>query len=582
VRIARVDTGETVYDLSYVGMRQWPEETGPDDDHAQTNSVVFAHFLPDDKRLIVRWETYYSATWEGRMYSGYDVWSLAGDQPSATAAEDLFSFLPEFPDFLSAMPNGQVFAIKDSSLVTENGSIVLASTKLPINYDWGTHALQDWTIAFSGYRSSDSSASTPLRVTGVWDVRTGEQLARIPAEGALALSPDSSRIVIDTTVYDVATGQAIARLQNDNYRILPGTNRVLLLKSDNTVHLLDTASLEDIATLNFARSEIVGGASLSPGFWISPETHTVIFRLRHGNELVRINLDTGDTLATFETSGEPITYTPDNRYLVAGARSNKKGSLALWDVASAQPVDLPPDTQIALPVLSPDGLLVLWHSEAVPGANEVLLYDVASATPLMAFPVEPVEDRTSSPAPEISFSPGNTYLVIDNSRQVVVWDWKTGEQVLSREGASLPAFSPDDSLLAYLSDRRGSVELISVPEGELIWHKDLEYLIDAPEFVTDRLLRLTPIWPEVQETECYDVTTGLLGACPWPEPILSYLEIDSMRFFGGGIVTDLSGEELARLALPHYAVRLAPSDDHTRLWVEYTDETLGVWAVVPE
>jgi len=612
VHISRVDTGETVYDLSYtiqdlshMESPHWPKETEPGDSYTQENSVTFAHFLPNDSSLIVRWDTYYSATWEGITNSGYDVWSLAGDQPSVKEAEDIYSFLPERFGFLSVKPDGQVFVIEKGSVVTENGRVVLEQDGPQLNDDqmnmlppgWNLSNRVNvppevWTVAFSYDLPDDSGADAPSYVTGVWDVRTGEQIGRIPAAGALVLSPDSNRIVIDTTVYDVATGEIVARLQSDNYRILPGTNRLLLLKSDNTIHLLDAANLEDIATLDIARSDINERTTADQSYHISPETHTILFRTRDAKRLVRIDLDDGDTLAVFETPGMSIgfvMYTPDYHYLVTNSYYENRGNLVLWDIASGQPVELPSMTQIAHPILSPNSLLILWHSEVDLDVNEVILYDVALAAPVMAFPVEPTEDRIPSPAPKISFSPRSTYLGINNSRRFDVWDWKAGELVLSLDnildptyGTEALTFSPDDSLLAYETHLGEYVEVISVPEGELIQQINVDLVISSLRFDTDTILRLESMWPEDQDDECYDITTGLRSECPAPGPIPPSLETDTMRFYGTGIVTDLSGEELAHLALPDYVFRLVLSNDQTRLWVEYPDGTLGVWAIVLE
>jgi hypothetical protein len=107
-------------------------------------------------------------------------------------------------------------------------------------------------------------------------------------------------------------------------------------------------------------------------------------------------------------------------------------------------------------------------------------------------------------------------------------------------------------------------------------------MIYPPEFVTDTTLRIDPLWAVLGDPVCYDVVTGLQRECPAPEPPSSSLETGDMRFFGDGDVVDLSGEELAQIALPRYAVRMALSSDHTRLWVEYSDETLGLWGVMSE
>lgn len=589
VHIGRMDSGETVYDLSYLdvdGYWSWATESGPEDDYTQINSVIDAWFLPDDMSLIVRWETYYHATWESIESAGYSVWSLAGDQPEVSEAEDLYDFVPYHYPVVSVLPDGRVFAMDDKGTVfTEDDQVVLAlDSEWPEAYNYNIEfVIQGWIVALS-YIPRTVVPESPLQ-TGIWDIRTGELISQISTVGTLALSPDGERLLIDTTVYDVASGEVITRLQSNRYRILPGTDRILFLKSDDTLHLLNTADLHDIATLDIARSEMYGANN--PAYIISPETNTLLIRTQDMKRWVRINLENGETVAVFETPDvftEYALYTPDNRYLITQIDQKPKTALALWDVMTGQPAELPPMTQSAFPGLSPNGLLVLWHAECSPGTNYVIFYDMAAAAEVMTFLVDAAPEGTYPP-PEISVSPGGTYLLIDDSRALVVWDWKAGEGVMSLDSGLLPAFSPDDKLMAYLSGRANAVEVISVPEGELIWQAEFDYMIDPPQFVTDTILRIEFWWEEVGGPECVDVFT-LERGCPPPPPLSPALEAGEMRFFTGGAKTltveNTTGEELARIALPWDAARLFLSNDQTRLWVQYSDGTLGLWVVVPE
>src|SRR5690606_23339682 len=56
--------------------------------------------------------------------------------------------------------------------------------------------------------------------TGVWDVESGEQVARLPYHEAASLSPDGSKIEIGLEIYELSNGIILKELRFDSYELL--------------------------------------------------------------------------------------------------------------------------------------------------------------------------------------------------------------------------------------------------------------------------------------------------------------------------------------------------------------------------
>jgi WD40 repeat protein len=555
VRIIDTETWEQIYDLSYVG--RWPEETTSEDDYTQVSSVAYAQFRPDGSGLIVKWESMYSATWEGRFNSAYDLWTLA--DTTVQEVEERYRFVPSYPSWVSVLPDGQLFAIEDDLTVLTQGRVdSLATGRILSQWDRTTVI----NFAFQG-----EIAALPFQTpendqfsTGIWNVQTGEQLGVLPTTGATALSPTGDQIVIDSTVYDVASGEVIARLQNDTYQLLPGTNRILWLKSDNTLHLLDTADLTDIATLDLPRSEMYASQYPQDSYRVLPET--ILIRTQDTTRWLQVDLDTGETLMVFE---DPqgfkafAQYSLDAHYLVT---ESKVGNFNLWAVASGQPVTLPEFHHIQAPFMTPNGLLVLRSD------SEIVFYDLSSSTAVMSFAM-----GDAATIPELLFN--QTYLSIKTSDHVTIWDWQNNTQVVSLTDVGELRFGPDNHLLAYVNENLNYAAVVSLPAGDVVWDMTVDdRMIEAIQFDTNTQVRVYFLWDDIPA--CHDIITNE-SDCATAHPTPPFLQTEDLGFSLYGQILNAAGEEIIRLALPRGAVRLALSPDQTRLLVEYNDGTLGVW-----
>lgn len=179
---------------------------------------------------------------------------------------------------------------------------------------------------------------------------------------------------------------------------------------------------------------------------------------------------------------------------------------------------------------------------------------------------------------EVEFSPGGTYLTITSSLGFDVWDREAEELVVTVEDRSISniAISPDEDFLVY--QRGESVEMMTLPDGDVIWQMSFDESIFSPVFESNTVVSIISVWGLEDGSGCYAVSTGRpVDVCP--DQTKPLLETDTLQFFGDGRVADTSGDELTRMDLPEDAVSMVLSNDETRLWVEYMDGTWGLWAV---
>ncbi len=116
-------------------------------------------------------------------------------------------------------------------------------------------------VAFSPDGTQIATASTD-KTARVWDIATGNELARVSHEGAVsavAFSPDGTQIATasaDKTarVWDIATGNELARVNHDRsvYGVAfrPDGTQIATASADKTARVWDIASGRQLARVN--------------------------------------------------------------------------------------------------------------------------------------------------------------------------------------------------------------------------------------------------------------------------------------------------------------------------------------------
>lgn len=564
VRVAEIETGNIVYDLSYVGELYWLDESETDGHYADRNSINYAQFMPDDKNLIVRWETSYVA----HYFAGFDIWSLDSSESFRTGFDEAYAFGQRNMELVFLAPDGTIRGVDEGKILSTENIVPLedAATQFTSPSLEKGDIIASFVAGNYGHEREAGNPDSRQRMTGIWDIDTGEQIMRIPDTGKLVLSPDNTKIAINRTIYDIATGESLVSFQTDVYEPLSHGNRILLYGVDNTVRLLDSISHNEIAILPMSRNEIS---------WHSLYGETLLLNSEDRQHIVSVSLITGGIIANFE-SDDPLLaggdFNSDGRYLLTTDYGSVK---LLWNAKTGEQISLPDYDILASYFVGNE--IITWHPES----SSVVFYDVVVQKPMKSFFVglDDVE------IPQIVQVYAEQYVVVVADDTIHIYDWETGEQLLSLDTVSYVyhvSFNTKSQYFAYQTPD-WNIEVISLPEGNHIGTIESYQNMDFG-FGSESTIYIANDYGFI---EYYDIETGEVvdpPALPEREPS-PILKTESLRFFKSDTVLqieDMNGTILTQLETGQSYHSIHLSSDETRLFVDYFDGTVGIWAVNEE
>jgi WD40 repeat protein len=322
--------------------------------------------------------------------------------------------------------------------------------------------------------------------TGAWDdtARLWSVVSHTAIVKSIAFSPDGTQLATgsaDATakVWSVATGTERQgfRLRDEVASVVfsPSGERLATADRDGTTRIWDLQSGDLVASA--ARGSEVMALSFSPdgrqlavGYWVGP---VVLLDSESGAERARFG---DDGLQVFS-----VAFNSDGTQLAAAI--GQDGTVRVWDIGSRQEIfrlaDRPYEVKAAIfnprePDIAVAVGSIVRRMRGIPSPTEL----------------RPLSGHDGA-INGIAFSPNGRYLASASADKAVkVWDWATGEVILTLSGHTAPvqavAFSPDGRRIATASSDR-------------TWHI---YPLDVQELKETAMARVTRDLTE-QECEVY-------------------------------------------------------------------------------
>ncbi len=317
-------------------------------------------------------------------------------------------------------------------------------------------------------------------VVKVWDADTGRETLAFQQVGGvvgLAFSPDGRRLAAaaandSVTVWDVTTGQEAAVLRGhkdgvasvafspDGWRLASGSG-------DGTVKLWDATAAMDAVTLSAAVGRI-------EDMTFDPDGRKLAVV---GTDNTVCILDTTTGLEVFTLTGHcravlGVAYSPDGRRL---ASAGEDRTVRVWDATNGVEIFClrGHTASIHAVAFSPDGQRLASISRELAGGGrlvpgEVMIWDMRTGQTVLTRPgrTEPGRDPGFA---HVTYRPGGERLATSAGRTVRVWNAATGQEILTLSGlegsVTRIAYSPDGSRLAAASVD-GSVKVWDAVTGE--------------------------------------------------------------------------------------------------------------------
>jgi WD40 repeat protein/serine/threonine protein kinase len=286
----------------------------------------------------------------------------------------------------------------------------------------------------------------------LWDIATQSPIASFDAHKApvfcMSFSADGKTLAsggADSTVqlWDTVSRQRQATLRGQRTVVRsaafsPDGKTLATGSGDGAIRLWDIAA-RDISKLLRGHGNVVTALAYAP------DGKTLISACWDG--IVKVwdvpSESDPDAVTEHSTAFNSLAFSPDGTTLAIG--DVRKGSVALWDIASR--------AQVGLETGAPGPLQCIEFAPNDPvlattgGDNMVRLWDVPALKQLAAFPHE-------GNVFSFAFSPDGKLLVGASAGPVtLVWDRATGREVARLSPGLRARFSPDGALLATTNGR---------------------------------------------------------------------------------------------------------------------------------
>ena len=466
--------GETVWSVNYspdgtlavtVGddrmVRVWEAATGRELLAIDGTNPGDAVFSPDGQYIVVGDDTD-MLVFEAR--SG-ELYASAPD-PQTSAA---LTFSPDGTRLAASNYDGHVRLWEYADGELEPGPMVLSG-----------HRKQTLGVSFSpdGRLLASGSLDGTARIWDVSPEDSGEfgQYTHNNTAFDVDFSPDGRWLVstsLDGTakIWDTEAREVRSTLDHDDWVIEadfhPDGNQFATSSSDGTIRVWDVESGGEKLVIDAHEVSLEGFFSGAKGVSYAPDGQ----RLASGgaDAIARVwDAESGEQL--LELAGHSgtihsVNYSADGRWLVTGG---EEGVIKVWDPTNGQELwTLAGDpTTIWFMTFSADGSrlaashdsgqVIVWSFPA-PEADSL-------AVPEIVLQFEHDVQTVGKPG----FSPDGTLLAVADSRQTIIHDAATGEQLANFEhAATATTFSPDGRLLAT-AGTDGVVRLLAANSEDLL------------------------------------------------------------------------------------------------------------------
>ncbi|HLW65547.1 MAG TPA: hypothetical protein VKS79_09530 [Gemmataceae bacterium] len=452
-------------------------------------------------------------------------------------------------------------------------------------------AITDVAITADGARAVTCGADKSIKV---WNLADGKPLLAIPLTNPaqhLALSPNGSRIAVDTTegkaqavsVYDAATGKQLLALEETfasvgSLSFLPD-NRTLLIAADKNAAMIDTGVAGVLAlhpggitgvayhpngtqVFTCGKDKTVKLWELATGKELKviatlPEAVNALSLSRDGTQLVAAvgkqakvwNLADGKEIATLAHPADVIAlaFSADKARLLTGTTDN---FARVWDLATGKEVQSfshgAAVRAVAFHPAKPN-MLVTGSADKTAAAHTITLTRmlVASPQPIRALAVHPNQTHI---------------LTAGDDKTVKAWNVNNGMAERTFAGAG-------DAVLALAVSKNGN----------LVAAAGADKTIRVYNFADAALVGAFPAGSVVRNLQFHPVTPSLFS-CNDDKSIVSW----NIAFQPGNPPPPEFGKPSQSFAHPAGALALAFNNDGTNLLSGCEDKIARYWKVASD
>jgi len=270
--------------------------------------------------------------------------------------------------------------------------------------------------------------------TGLWDVATGQSVARLtdpaprnvmnPGVYGVAYSPDGTVLAAsdgdgDIYVWDTATRKLTDRIPGGGAIAYSPNGQMLVVTSGHNTNLWDAASMEHLIPLSDPTSDSPDALAFSPDGDIlaagNPDGSISLWNVPGKRLITELAVPAAAAFSPASSPVSSIAFSPDGKTLAVG---NSDGYTYLWNVADEQLSDtlIDPGTSSGHPSIvafSPDGTVL------ASGDGKTYLWNMTTAQPRR---IGSVTDPHGAGVVQLAFSPdGRTLATGDGNGSVYLW-----------------------------------------------------------------------------------------------------------------------------------------------------------------